>query len=76
MVKNIRMQFLLTYTITPAQKHDAVSAIEAALLDGALDVGDDAGLPLVRFSLAETAQAHQAVEDGAVGKVLIDVASL
>jgi NADPH2:quinone reductase len=36
-------------------------------------VGENAGLPLHRFPLANTAQAHQAVQDGAVGKVLIDV---
>ena len=34
------------------------------------------GLPLVRFPLEETAAAHDAVENGAVGKVLIDVADL
>jgi NADPH2:quinone reductase len=31
---------------------------------------------LVRFPLAETAAAHDAVENGTVGKVLIDVADL
>jgi len=36
-------------------------------------VGEDAGLPLHRFPLENTADAHQAVQDGAVGKVLIDV---
>ena len=36
--------------------------------------GDDAGLPLMHFPLDQAAQAHAAVEDGAVGKVLIDVA--
>jgi NADPH2:quinone reductase len=41
--------------------------------DGALRVGEDAGLPLVRFALEHTADAHDAVEAGAVGKVLIDL---
>ena len=41
--------------------------------DGAVRVGEDAGLPLHVFPLAETAAAHQAVQDGAVGKVLVDV---
>jgi NADPH2:quinone reductase len=36
-------------------------------------VGDDAGLPLHRFPLEQAADAHVAVERGAVGKVLIDV---
>ena len=35
-----------------------------------------AGLPITRFPLAQTAAAHQAVQNGAVGKVLIDVAAL
>ena len=33
----------------------------------------DAGLPLVRFPLAETAAAHRAVQDAVTGMVLIDV---
>ena len=47
---------------------DAAEAITAALRDGALTA-----LPETRFPLAETAAAHDAVRDGAVGKVLIDV---
>ena len=74
MAKNVRLQFLLTYTVTPEQKHDAVAAVGAALADGALGVGEENGLPLARFPLAETAAAHDAVEAGFVGKVLIDVA--
>ena len=41
--------------------------------DGALPIGEATGLPLHRFSLEQTAQAHEAVESGVVGKVLIDV---
>ena len=74
MGKNVRLQFLLTYTVTDAQKHDAVAAVGAALADGVLGVGAEQGLPLARFPLAETAAAHDAVEAGFVGKVLIDVA--
>ena len=44
------------------------------MADGALEVGEEHGLPLTRFPLDETAAAHDAVENGAVGKVLIDVA--
>jgi NADPH2:quinone reductase len=36
-------------------------------------VGKDAGLPLHVSTLTETAEAHRAVQDGAVGKVLVDV---
>jgi NADPH:quinone reductase len=38
-----------------------------------LEVGEDAGLPLHRFPLERTADAHAAVEGGAVGKVVIDL---
>ena len=41
--------------------------------DGALAVGEEAGLTLHRFDLAHTAYAHTLVESGAVGKVLINV---
>ena len=44
------------------------------MLDGAVRVGEDAGLPLHHFPLEQAADAHAAVEDGAVGKVLVDVA--
>ena len=74
MAKNLRWQFLLTYTTTPEQKDAAVRAVAAAAADGALEVGEEHGLPLARYALAETAQAHDAVENGFVGKVLIDVA--
>ncbi|WP_314146228.1 NADPH:quinone reductase [uncultured Leifsonia sp.] len=74
MQKNLRWQFVLTYTVTPEQKDAAVRAVAAAAAAGALPVGAEHGLPLTRFPLAETAAAHDAVEDGIVGKVLIDVA--
>ncbi|MEW2625628.1 hypothetical protein [Streptomyces sp. NPDC048106] len=41
----------------------------------ALPVGEEHGLPLVRFPLERPADAHQAVENGTVGKVLVDVTS-
>jgi NADPH:quinone reductase len=53
---------------------DPAADITAALRDGALPVGAEQGLPLHRFALADTAAAHDAVEAGVVGKVLIDVA--
>ena len=36
-------------------------------------MGREVRLPLHVFPLEQTAQAHQAVQDGIVGKVLIDV---
>jgi NADPH2:quinone reductase len=73
MSKNLRFQFILTYTTSTEQKANAVAAVIRAVEDGALDVGTDAGLPITRFTLEETADAHRAVENGAIGKVLIDI---
>lgn len=73
MVKNTRYQFVLLYTVGDDAMNAAIEDVTAALVDGALPVGEQHGLPLVRFRLAETAAAHQAVQDGVVGKVLIDV---
>jgi len=73
MGRNIRYQFVLVYTVPSGAKDQAIADVSAAVRDGALPVGLDAGLPLHRFPLAATADAHRAVEAGAVGKVLIDV---
>jgi NADPH2:quinone reductase len=73
MSRNVRYQFVLVYTVPPEAKDQAVADVAAAAADGALSVGADAGLPLHRFPLDQTAEAHAAVEGGAVGKVLIDV---
>ena len=75
MGKNARLQFLMTYTTTATQKQAAIRSVTAAATAGALGVGAEAGLPLTRFPLERTADAHRAVEDNVVGKVLIDVAS-
>ena len=73
--KNIRWQGVLVYTVGEAAHQAAVKDITEALRDGALPVGEAAGLPLTWFELADTAAAHDAVEDGATGKVLIRVAA-
>ena len=72
---NARCQFVMVYTVPPAAKAAAVAAVQAAVADGGLGVGAPAGLPVTRFPLERTAEAHAAVEAGAVGKVLIDVAT-
>ena len=73
MGRNVRWQFVLVYTMPDDAKRAAVAAVSAAIADGALRVGEDAGLPLHHYPLEETAAAHDAVENGAVGKVLIKV---
>lgn len=70
---NTRYQFVLVYTVSPEVKRQAVRDVQAAAAAGALRVGEEAGLRLHRFPLEQTADAHAAVENGAVGKVLIDV---
>jgi NADPH2:quinone reductase len=71
---NARWQFVLLYTVPAAAKADAVEDVAAAVQDGAAGVGEHVGLPLHHFPLERAAEAHAAVESGAVGKVLIDVA--
>jgi NADPH2:quinone reductase len=72
---NLRYQFVLLYTVGQDALDAGGRAVNAAIRDGALPIGDQAELPVHRFTLERTADAHRAVEDGAVGKVLIDVAS-
>jgi NADPH:quinone reductase len=74
MIKNARWQFVLLYTVRRAAKEQALTDITAALRQGAIRIGEHAGIPLHHFPLEQTAQAHAAVEDSIVGKVLIDVA--
>jgi NADPH:quinone reductase len=71
--RNVRYQFVLVYTVPADAKDQAVADVAAAVADGALPVGEEAGLPLHRYPLEQTAEAHAAVEGGAVGKVLVDV---
>jgi NADPH2:quinone reductase len=70
---NARYQFLLLYNVGAEAITAAGEDISTAIAAGALPVGEDAGLPLHTFELAQTAEAHQAVEAGATGKVLITV---
>ena len=73
MMLNTRVQFLILYTLGEPALQAAAEDIGAALRDGALPVGEEHGLPLHHFPLDRTADAHDAVEQGVVGKVLIDV---
>jgi NADPH2:quinone reductase len=66
--KNARLEFVLVYTMPEEAKRLAVADITHALEEDALQP-----LPTARFPLAETQAAHEAVEGGFVGKVLIEV---
>jgi NADPH:quinone reductase len=65
---NITLRFVLLYFVPPAALAAGAREVAAAVAAGALTTQ-----PLHRFALADTAAAHDAVEAGAVGKVLIDV---
>ena len=73
--KNLRYQFLILYTLDERFLRAAVDDVLEAVRAGALRVGDHVGVPLHHFPLDQTAAAHDAVENGAVGKVLLDVAA-
>jgi NADPH2:quinone reductase len=71
--KNLRYQFILLYSLAPHLLRAAAEDVAAAVEVGALRVGADVGVPLHHFPLEEAGAAHDAVERGAVGKVLIDL---
>ena len=66
---NIELRFMLLYTVPKPDLENAIAGVSKAVSEGALTT-----LPLHRFPLAETGAAHDAVENGAIGKVVIDVA--
>lgn len=73
--KNARWQGLLLYTVGDEAIAAAAEDLTAALIDETLPVGADAGLPLTWYPLEDTAAAHDAVQNGRIGKVLIRVAT-
>ncbi|WP_035855082.1 NADPH:quinone reductase [Cryptosporangium arvum] len=70
---NVRYQFLLLYTVGQPALDAAAEDITRAVADGALPVGTEHGLPILRYPLASAGDAHAAVAGGAVGKVLIEI---
>jgi NADPH:quinone reductase len=75
LVLNTRLQFVVLYTAGPQARISAVEDLAGAVRDGAMPIGEEHGLPLVRFPLRRTADAHRAAETGTVGKVLVDIRS-
>jgi NADPH:quinone reductase len=69
MTANVTLRFILLYGIPAPALRQAAADITAALDEGALTE-----LPVHRFPLDDIVAAHEAVENRAVGKVLIDLA--
>ena len=65
---NVTIRFVLLYTVPADVMDQAVTDISAALAAGALTE-----LPVTRFPLDQVAAAQDAVEAGAVGKVVLDI---
>ncbi len=70
MSRNVVLRAVLIYTIPRPALRQAVDGVSRALREGALSE-----LPLHRFELDRIADAHDAVEGGAIGKVLVDPAA-
>jgi NADPH2:quinone reductase len=65
---NATLRFVLVYTMSAEALRRAVGEVRAALEAGALTT-----LPIHRYSLDDVADAHDAVEQGAVGKVVVEI---
>lgn len=63
---NVVLRFVLLYGVPQEALRQATRDVTAALADGALTE-----LPVTKFPLDEIAAAHEAVESGTVGKVLV-----
>lgn len=68
MTANLVLRFVLLYGVPEEALRLAADDITSALADGALTP-----LPAHRFPLEEIAAANDAVEQGAVGKVLVEI---
>jgi NADPH:quinone reductase len=66
MTANLLLRFVLLYGVPAAALDEAVRDVGAALATGALTE-----LPVTRFGLEDVAAAQDAVQAGAVGKVLV-----
>jgi NADPH2:quinone reductase len=68
MTANVSLSFVLLYTISDEALAAATAGVAAALRDDAITA-----LPVHSFGLDDVAAAHETVESGAAGKVLLQV---
>jgi NADPH2:quinone reductase len=66
--KSVVVRFVLVYLLTPEQRGAANAEVTAALEDGSL-----APLIGVRFGLEDIVAAHEAVEAGSLGQVVVEI---
>lgn len=69
LTQSIRVQFFLVYELEPAERARAVAAITGALATGALI--NRVAQPT--YALADIAAAHEAVERGSIGNVIVTI---
>jgi NADPH2:quinone reductase len=69
LVNSIRLQFFLVYQLDAQERERAVAGINRALERGGL-----VGRIGPTFALADTAAAHEAVERGTIGNVIVKIA--
>lgn len=68
MAANVSLRFVLLYGVPAAALREAADAITGMLADGTLT-----SLPTHHFGLDAIAEAHEAVESGTTGKVVLDL---
>jgi NADPH:quinone reductase len=68
MTANVTIRFVLLYSFPAEALDQATADIDAALASDALTA-----LPVTTFPLDQVAKAHDAVEAGAVGKVVLEI---
>jgi NADPH2:quinone reductase len=69
LVNTIRLQFTLVYELAKAERDRAISAISQALAQGTLM--NRVAMPT--YPLADIAAAHEAVERGTIGNVIVTI---
>lgn len=68
MAANLTLRFVLVYGLSDGSLQAAAAGVRDALAAGALP-----SMPVLRFRLDEVAEAHDLVEAGASGKVVLDL---
>jgi NADPH2:quinone reductase len=68
MMANVRISFMLLYTLSKVQLSAAIDAVQGALAAGALDVLVDA-----TYSMDDIVAAHQRQEAGPTGRVMVEI---